>query len=224
VGGSEIEATVAIDNKPPRSFSLHVDQTGALQSTAGMDPPSAAPHHNRQTAPGAAEQAFLGRLSLAAQIGARPGEEMSIPVLLNVPWASGPVNPTLYVKPTAPDAFTGDASDTTTINPPQSGRPHILRSVAISAGVGVLAGQIGGTAGSVIRPIVTVGSILIAARSRSGPQPTDVSLHITGQLANGHLQRISGNQESSVAQKERSRISREQWQLLAQSAPEKADL
>ena len=99
-----------------------------------------------------------------------------------------------------------------------------MRSVAVSAGAGILAGQIGGTAGSVIRPMVTVGSILIATRSRSGPQPTDVTLHITGQLADGHLQRLSGNQEYSVAQKEHSRIYSENWQFLAQSVPEKADL
>jgi hypothetical protein len=221
VTGNEIKATVAIDNKAPRSFSLHEDQTGALQAST---PPSATPRHSRQSAPGDAEQALLLRLSLAAQIGARPGEEMSIPVLLNVPWASSPVNPTLYVKPTTEDAFTADATDSTTINPPQKGRPHILRSVAISAGAGILAGQIGGTAGSVIRPIVTVGSILIASRSRSGPQPTEVTLHITGQLADGRLQRLSGNQKYSVAQKEHSRISSENWQLLAQSAPQKADL
>lgn len=211
VTAHEIKATVAIDNKSPRDFALHVDQAGALSTTP-------------QSAPSAAERALLLRLSLAAQIGAHPGEEMSIPVLLNVPWASGPVNPTLYVKSTAPDAFVGDASDTTTINPPQNARPHILRSVAISAGVGILAGQIGGTAGSVIRPIVTVGSILIATRSRSGPQPTDVTLHITGQLADGRLQRLSGNQEYSVPRKEHSRTFSEKWQFLAQSVPQKSGL
>jgi hypothetical protein len=209
VTAHEINATVAIDNKPPRNFALHVDQAGALSTTS-------------RSAPSTAEQALLLRLSLAAQIGAHPGEETSIPVLLNVPWARGPVNPTLSIKSTSPDAFVGEASDTTTTNPPQNARPHILRSVAISAGAGILAGQIGGTAGSVIRPVVTVGSILIATRSRSGPQPTDVTLHITGQLADGRMQRLSGNQEYSMPAKEHSRISSENWQFLA--VPEKASL
>jgi hypothetical protein len=216
VTGNEIKATVAIDNKAPRNFTLHVDQTGALRPAVELDPPSAATRHNGQSAPSAAERTFLLRLSLAAQIGAHPGEEISIPVLLNVPWASGPVNPTLNIKSTAPDAFIGDASDTTSINPPQNARPHLLRSLAISTGAGIAAGEIGGTTGRIIRPIVTVGSILIATRSRPGPQPTDVTLHIAGQLADGRLQRLSGNQQYSVAQKEHSRIASDQWQLVAQ--------
>jgi hypothetical protein len=213
---NEIKATVAIDNQAPRSFALHVDQTGALQPAAEMALPPATPRHNSSSAPGAAEKAFLLRLSLAAQIGAHPGEETSIPVLLNVPWASGPVNPTLNIKSTAPDAFVGDASESTTINAPQKARPHILRSVAISTGAGIAAGEIGGTTGRIIRPIVTVSSILIASRSHSGPQPIDVTLHVTGQLADGRLQRLSGNQQYTVAQKEHSRVVSDQWQLVAQ--------
>lgn len=216
VTGNEIKATVATDSKEPRIFFLRVDQTGALRPTDELDSPSAAPRHNGHSSPSAAEQALLFRLSLAAQIGAHPGEEMSIPVLLDVPWASGPVNPILNVKSTAPDAFIGDASDTTTTNPPQNSRPHLLRSVGISTGASIAAGEIGGTTGRIIRPIVTVGSILIATRSRSGPQPTDVTLHIAGQLADGRLQRLSGNQEFAVAQKEHSRIVSDKWQLIAQ--------
>jgi hypothetical protein len=218
VTAHEIKATVALDNKAPRNFALHVDQTGALQPSPGLDPPSpsSTPRRNGQSTPSTAEQAFLLRLSVASQIGAHPGEDVSIPVLLNVPWASGPVNPTLYVKSTAPDAFTGDASDTTTINPPQNARPHILRSVAISTGVGIAAGEIGGTTGRIIRPLVTVSSILIATRSHSGPQPTDVTLHITGQLSRGRLQTLSGKQEYTVAAKEHSRVFSDQWQLVAQ--------
>jgi hypothetical protein len=177
VTAHQIKATVAIDNKAPRTFALHVDQTGALHPAAGLDPPSSTSRRNGQSTPSAAEQVFLLRLSVASQIGAHPSEDVSIPVLLNVPWASGPVNPTLYVKSTAPGAFTADASDTTTINPPQNARSHILRSVAISTGVGIAAGEIGGTTGRIIRPIVTVSSILIATRSHSGPQPTDVDGH-----------------------------------------------
>jgi hypothetical protein len=216
VNDSEIKATLTIDNKAPRNFSLHVDETGALRPAAEPDPPSAATRHNVQSEPGAAERALLLRLSLAAQIGAHPGEDMSIPVLLNVPWASGPVDPTLNIKSTSSDAFTGDASDTTTINPPQNRQPHILRSVAISAGAGIAAGEIGGTTGRIIRPIVAVSSILIATRSHSGPQSADVSLHISGQLSAGRLQRLSGNQEYTIAQKEHSRIFSDQWQLIAQ--------
>ena len=216
VTGNDIKATVAIDNQAPRNFALHVDQTGALQPAAGLDQPSPTPRHHSPSAPRAAEKDFLLRLSLAAQIGAHPGEEMSIPVLLNVPWASGPVTPTLNVKSTAPDAFTGEAIDTTTINPPPNRGPHILRSVTISTGAGIAAGEIGGTTGRILRPIVTVSSILIATRSHSGPQPTDVTLHISGQLSDGRLQRLSGNQEYTIAQKEHSRIFSDQWQLVAQ--------
>ena len=109
VGGNEIKATLAIGEKAPRSFAFQVDPTGALQPAAELDPPSDKPHRSGKSEPSAREQAFLLRLSLAARIGAHPGEEMSMPVLLNVPWASGPVNPILYVKPTTPDAFVGEA-------------------------------------------------------------------------------------------------------------------
>jgi hypothetical protein len=132
VGGNEIKATLAIGEKAPRSFAFQVDPTGALQPAAELDPPSDKPHRSGKSEPSAREQAFLLRLSLAARIGAHPGEEMSMPVLLNVPWASGPVNPILYVKPTTPDAFVGEATDTTTTNPPQQGRAHIFRRIAIS--------------------------------------------------------------------------------------------
>jgi len=217
VGGNEIKATLAIGEKAPRSFAFQVDPTGALQPAAELDPPSDKPHRSGKSEPSAREQAFLLRLSLAARIGAHPGEEMSMPVLLNVPWASGPVNPILYVKPTTPDAFVGEATDTTTTNPPQQGRAHIFRRIAISAGAGVIAGQIGGTTGRVVRPIVTVGSILIATRGRSGgPLPTDVSLHITGQLGDGRLQRLSGNQEYSVPAQKHARAFSDQWQFVAQ--------
>jgi hypothetical protein len=46
VTAHEIKATVAIDNKAPRNFALHVDQAGALSTTS-------------QNAPSTAEQALL---------------------------------------------------------------------------------------------------------------------------------------------------------------------
>lgn len=217
VSKNEITAMVAVDNKAPRNLALQVDRTGALQPADESDPSSAKTRHNGQSEPSASEQALLFRLSLAARIGADAGEEAPIPVLLNVPWARGPVNPTLYFKSTASGEFTAEASDTTSINPPQTGRPHILRSVAISTGAGILAGEIGGTTGKVIRPMVTAGSIFIASRhARFGPQPTEVTLHITGQLSDGRLQRLSASQEYTVVAQKQHRSFSDQWQIVAQ--------
>jgi len=154
------------------------------------------------------------QLSLAARVGEYPGEEMSFPVLLDVPWASSPVNPILYVKPTAPDAFVATAEDTTSINPPQPVRPQILRSVAIGMGAGALAGAIGGTAGRFVGPIVTVVSI--ATRPHSGPQSADVTLHLKGQLANGRLRTLSCNREYTVHANKHPRTFNDQWSLVAE--------
>jgi hypothetical protein len=219
VAGNEIKAAITIDGKATRNLDFHVDETGVLRPASRPDPDessSAKLRNSGGSEPSAAEQALMLRLSIAARIGANPGEETSFPVVLNVPWANSPVNPILYVKSTAPDVFVADAEDMTSTNPPQKGQTHILRMVAISTGAGILAGEIGGTAGRIVRPIVTVGSVAIASRTRSGPQPTNVTLHITGQLADGRLRTISGDQEYTVAAKKQSRTFSDRWSLVAQ--------
>lgn len=219
VAGNEVRVTIAIDDKAPRSFDFHLDSTGELLSASKRSTDlraSTKPRSKGQSTPGLDEQALILRLSIAAHIGSRAGDETSLPVLLDIPWASSPVNPVLSIKSTAPGAFAGDASDTTTINPPQTGQPHILRPVLISAGVGAAAGAIGGTAGRLVGPAFTVGSLRMATHNRPGPLPTDVKLHVSGQVADGRLRTLSGDQEYVVQVKKHPRTFSDKWSLVAQ--------
>lgn len=217
LASDEVQVTIATEGKGARKFDLHVDETGALRQSTGSESVAQAdnvkPPNGRRSEPSLAEQELIRRFSLVARIGAHPGEEVSFPVVLDVPWASGPVDPLLAVTPDTPDTFTAEASQETTINPPSKGRQHILRSVLISVGVGVAASQIGGTVGRVVGPVVSIGSLIIASRTHSGAQPTDVKLHITGKVADSRLQEVSGVQEYAVHAGKHSRTFSDTWSL-----------
>jgi hypothetical protein len=218
----EVRATIAMEGKESRSFELHVDETGALQLVPGSEPAAQADgaeslRKGGLSEPSAAEEQLIRRLSLVARICAHPGKETSFPVLLDVPWASGPVDPLLSVQMTAPETFIADANEATTINPPSKGRPHILRSVLISVGIGVAASQIGGIPGRVVGPVVSIGSLVIASRARAGALPTDVRLHSAGSFSEGRLQTISGTQEYAVHAGKHSRTFSDTWSLVLES-------
>jgi hypothetical protein len=215
----QIRVSITLEGKGTRSFDLHADQTGALWQSSGSEPSLQAPsarsrRSSSSSEPSVTEQELIRRLSLVARIGAHPSEDASFPVVLDVPWASGPVDPLLTVKSDPTGVFTADATQETSVNPPARGRAHILRSVLISAGVGVAASQIGGVAGRVVGPVVSIGSLVIASRNRSGASPTDVRLHITGKISAGRLQTVSGAQEYAVHAGGRSRTYSDTWSLV----------
>jgi hypothetical protein len=122
-----------------------------------------------------------------------------------------PVNPILYIKPTATNAFVADASDTTAINPPQKQRRHLLFPV----GLGILGGAVGGAAGRVVGFPATGATALVANRGRSGPLTADIKLHINGKLASGRLRTLSGDQEEVIHTKRHTRTFSDRWSLVA---------
>jgi hypothetical protein len=216
---NQIHVTVAFDGKGTRDFDFSVDGTGALQFAVSLEQALSLSKKSRGKGtidPSLTEQALISRLSLAARLSAQPGEEMSFPILLDVPWASGPVNPILRVTSAEPNMIAGDAKDSTIINPPQNGRPHVFRSLALSAGVGILAGQIGGTTGRVIGPVFTVSSLLYVIIHRPGPLPTDIALHTDGQFADGRLKALSCDEEFVVHVKKHPRTISDKWTLTAE--------
>jgi len=218
VVGNDIQVTITVDGKGSRNLHLSVDETGALQPVsvpelvASLSSNQGGSDQNEQSA---AVQALLLRLSLAARIGAHPGGDTSFPVQLNVSWASGPVNPILFIRST-PDAFVADASDTTSINPPQQNQWQD-KLIPAGAGVGIVAAVIGGRTGTIVGVATGAAALVLRfAHGRSGPLPVDVTLHITGQLTESRLRMLSGDQEEVVHGKEHPRtVSSDKWSLVA---------
>jgi hypothetical protein len=219
VAEDQIHATVAIDGKESRDFDFHLDDTGALRPATSPDSvlsSSGKPRNKRQNEPAPSEQALRFQLLLAARVCARPVEGASFPVLLDVPWARGPVNPTLRVQSTGPGTFTADAEDATEINPPHNGRPHIVRTLATSIGIGIVATEVGGTAGRIIGPTFTAGSLLYATQHRPAPLPIEVTLHFDGQMADGRLKTLSADQRYTVQVQKHTRTISDKWTLTAE--------
>jgi hypothetical protein len=218
VAGNDIQVTIAVDGKGSRSLHFSVDETGALQPISIPELVASLSSHqggSNQNEQKPAAQALWLRLSLAARIGAHLGGETSFPVQLNVSWASGPVNPILSIRTTA-DAFVADARDTTSINPPKE-KPLMDKLIAPGAAVGIVTSVIGGTTSEIVG-IATGGAALVLsfARGRAGPLPVDVTLHITGQLGEGRLRMLSGDQEEVVHDKAHPRtVSSDKWSLVA---------
>jgi hypothetical protein len=197
----QVRVTVAVDGQESSNLDLSVDANGALQRTSG--PPEQTP----------ATQEFLTRLSLAARIGANPRVATAFPVLLNIPWASGPVNPLIRVQPTEADGLVATASAATTVNSPsQKQHLHFL----VAPGVGLAGALIGGTTGRVVALSGLVTSTIVARRSSPGPERTNVTLHVTGHLANGRLQSLSGDQENSVHARRHTDIFSDKWSFIAE--------
>ena len=212
---NEVEVTIAVDGEGSRSLEFHVDETGTLQPASAPEPAGSSSRKHGARDAGEeknAAQALLSRLSIAARIGAKPGTEMSFPIQLNVPWASGPVNPILHVTSTAPNALAGDASDTTSINPPQKQHRHALLPV----GLGLLGGAVGGTTGRIAGVAGTGATAVAMNRGRSGPVPAEVKLRVTGQLADGRLRTLSGDQEIEAHAGKHSNTFGDKWSLVAE--------
>lgn len=222
VSAKDVQVTIAVEGKGTRSLNFQVDETGALQPASAMPDsfilPSSSRGDNDRNEQRAAEQALLLRLSLASRIGAHPGAETSFPFLLNVPWASGPVNPILSIKSTGSDTFVADASAMTSINPPQKKQSkHVIPYLF---GLGILGSAVGGTPGRIAGLSATAVLAAVAyvrGRHSGRPQPVDVTLHIAGQFANGRLQMLSGNQQENAQEKKKTRTYfSDKWSLVAE--------
>lgn len=219
LSSASVQITIAVDGKGSRTLNFRVDQNGALQRTTPIAA-SAAPDSSAKKAGSSGEseqqrvmaQALLLRLSMVSRLGAHPGESTSFPVEISVPWAEGPVNPVLSVKSKDHDAFVAEANDSTSINPPQKHqRPHILLPLA----AGFAGGAIGGVAGSAVGVAGAATPAVMASRGGAKPLPVDIALHVMGQLANGHLQTISGDQEEVVHSGKQTHTISEKWSLIA---------
>lgn len=191
---NQVRVTIDADGQEPRNLDLSKDLSGALQPTSDQG-----------------EQELVSRLSLVARIGTNPRVATSFPVLLNVPWASGPVNPMVSIQPTEPDGFVANANAATTVNPPQ---PQQRLHVLLAPGIGLTGALIGGTAGRVIAISGLVRTVVVANHNVSKPIQTEVKLHITGHLANGRLQALYGDQENSVHAKNRNGTLSDRWSLV----------
>jgi hypothetical protein len=223
--GNEVHAVLAVNGEESRNFDFRIDQNGALQLASSPDPAATTsnkPNRRNQAEQFATQQALLLHFSLASSIGAHPGEAASFPALLDVPWASGPVNPILSITPNGSSAFIADGHDTTFVSPP-SGERHVMRSVLVSLGVsvavGAAAGAIGGPGGAALGAGVTATAAVVRSlRRSSAPLPTNVQVHVTGQLENGRLQAISGEEQYVLHAKKHTRTVTDKWTLAAESA------
>jgi hypothetical protein len=197
----QVHVTIAVDGQESRNLDFRVDLNGALQPASGA---------TEQTP---ARQELLTRLSLAARIGTNPRVETSFPVVLNVPWASGPVTPLVRVQPTESDGLVATASAATTVNPPpQKRRLDFL----LAPGVGLTGALIGGTTGRVVALSGLVTSTVIGRHSSPSPERTNVTLHVTGHLVNGRLQTLSGDQENTVHARRQTNTFSDKWSLVAE--------
>jgi hypothetical protein len=206
VAENQVHVTIEVEGQEPRNLDLSVDAAGALQ------PPADAQRDNDLSEQTLSRQALLVRLSLAARIGTNPRAATSFPVLLNIPWASGPVNPMVSFLPAEPDGFVGNAIAATSVNPPkQQQRLNVL----LAPGIGLTGALIGGTAGRLIALGGLARSAVIANHSVPRPVRTDIKLHITGQLADGRLQVLYGDQENSMHARGHDQTFSDKWSLIA---------
>ena len=214
---SNIRASIAINGKESRSLDFLVDDTGAIVPTSVPRPAaeSGSRRNRKQSEQAAAVQAFVSRISLASRIVTHSAGEASFPVKISVPGASCPLNKTLVFKPTQPEALVADANDTTSISSPQANR-GLLMPLGLGIGGGFIGGAIGGTPGRIVGISIGATSLVVnLARTRhAGPFPADVSLHIDGQLADGWLQTLSGDQEVVVHAGKSTHTIDEKWSLV----------
>jgi hypothetical protein len=221
VAENEIQATITVQGRGSHTQNFLVDQSGGLQPAAAAEPVPSRSNNGGGSAQAerrAAEQALLFRLSIASRIGAHMGAETSFPLQLNVPWASGPVNPILTIKWTEPAAFVGVASDNTSVNPIQQ-KSKMSRHLLLPLGLGLAGGAIGGTPGRIVAAggaAISVVTVVTAIRASSGPLPADVTVHVSGQLAQGRLRALSGDQEEVVHQGKKTHTFSDKWSLVAQ--------
>jgi hypothetical protein len=203
----EVSVEIAVDGKVTRSLDFYRDPSGALR---------AVPHAGSETGKQDDTEGLPQRLSIAAQIGAHPGGDITVPVTVTIPWASRPVlQPTLLIDMTKANSFTANASDETSVNPPQQNKHSLL---PFTFGLGILGGAVGGTPGRIVGTGSTVLLAVIAQRrGRPAPSPLQVSVHLTGQLTDGRLRTLSGEQEETInSQRQTHSVLRDQWSLAAE--------
>lgn len=214
---TEYHARIAVDGKTPTTLTLHLDATGALQPDSGLESVALLPGKRKgdeAKEQRVAAQSLVDRLSLAAQIPAHPEAGASFPIQLDVPRASVPLNPVLYIKTPVQDSFTANANDTTSITPPQKKRRRFIGLF----GLGILGGVLGGTPGRIVGLSVSAATAitLIASSHRHAkPIPADVSLHVTGVIANDRIQKLSGEQQLVVHAKKGPYTLGDAWSFAA---------
>ena len=205
----DVHVAIAIEGQQTTHLNFYLDPTGALQPTSPVGV------HEKEEQEADA-QALLLRLCLASRIGAHTGGEVSVPMTIHIPWASKPVlSPTLSIDMTKADSFVADASDETSVNPPQQKKPSIL---PFTVGLGILGGAVGGTPGRIVGVSATVVLAAVARRrGTSGPSPLNVKVHVSGQLAGGRLSTLAGDQEESIHSGGHTHaLSSDRWSLVAE--------
>lgn len=220
ITGNKIRVEVGIDGGSRRAFQFRVDQDGLLELISAPDPtafgstksPSSGQAEDVTIAP-----ALLLRLGVVSRICIHLNEETSFSALLYAPWANAPMIPILSVTPNGPNAFVADAHDTTLINSPltksQIGKSMLVYRL-ISIGVGAGVGAIGGPVGAGVGAALGVTISIIQFHNRPKPVPTDVTLHMSGRVIDGHLQAVSGDEEYVSHVKRRTRTASDQWSLV----------
>ena len=217
ISPTEYHTRIGVGGKAPYTLTLHLDAAGALQPDSGLESVQLLPGKQKgddEKTQRAAAQALVDRLSLAVQMQAHPEAGTSFPVQLDIPGASVPLNPVLYIKTAGQDSFTADANDTTSITPPQKKRRRFIGLF----GLGILGGVLGGTPGRIVGLSVSAATAitLIASSHRhSKPIPADVSLHVTSVIANDRIQKLSGEQQLVVHAKKGSYTLGDAWSFVA---------
>ena len=218
VSESQIHVTIAVDGQALRSLDFRLDPIGGFQPVCtpeAFSVPSGAEDREDRGERRAAAQTLIFRLSLAAHIRMAQGADVSFPVQLTVPGATGPANPILSVKASEPDAFVADTNATMSVTLPEKKRGQ--RLPLLLGGAGLVAGAVSGKAGRIVALVGAGGALVsnLAAR-RPPPQksaPVDVNLHVTGQFADGRLRILSGDQESVVHAGKHIRTLSDKWSL-----------
>jgi hypothetical protein len=215
----QIRASIAINGKESRTVDFYVDDTGMLQPMSLPEPErqSTNKRHSRdQSEEADALRAFTSRVALASRIAAQPTQETSFRVKLTVLGASCPLNPTLVLKPVQPEMFVADVNDTTSVSAPQANR-RVFIPLGLGIGAGFIGGAIGGTPGRLIGVSISATALVVTVlRSHhSGPLPTDVSLHIDGEMADRRIQRLSGDQEVIVHARKHTQTISDKWSFVA---------
>ncbi len=217
ISSTEYHARIAVDGKAPTTLTLHLDATGALQPDSGLESVALLSGKNKgdeEKQQRVAAQALVDRLSLAAQMQAHPEAGASFPIQLDIPGASVPLNPVLYIKTAGQDSFTATANDTTSITPPQKKRRRFIGLF----GLGILGGVLGGTPGRIVGLSVsaaTATTLIASSHRHVEPIPADASLHITGVIANGRIQKLSGEQQLVVHAKKGPYTLGDAWSFAA---------
>jgi hypothetical protein len=201
----QLQVTVSTDGGSARTLHMHIDRTGAVETPAQL----AAIATSDPYKPGLLKSevaALWVRFCLTTRICRDPGSESSFPVQLGVPWAVGPVMPNLAFKSTDEHTFIADAETKTSVNLPGG-----IGTGWVSIFPAILAGPVLSLTGKVSLGAGLSG--IVDFSGASGPTPTDVKLHLTGELRDGRLKMLSAEQEDTIHGNRGSRKLIEDWQF-----------